>query len=611
MLCRSRNCQHLNLNANIEHSIPIVVAAVVFIYLHRRHVKRLRAEDANDPHKSLDFGWDPVSQKKVKGKAESKIDKKLPEMSVVEFGSGKDSGRPRGMSMDMDLGSPYVLPPGLHGSRESLHSLSRTMHSQDDRYRPATTYVPNESSSLHSSNTRRGRDDSSINTGSSSIAKRSPKDDMSADLLGNAQKMSRSQPPLNRIPDVPQIKMPEAALESPPKALPSTPATPSSAGLSPSAPLMGSRDSYVAGDEGGLRRSNTYLGQYISSGTNVAGASNSDLLNQKDGKTEIATSKELPNPPPASIHTTNRKAPPAIIDTEAAQSQVVRPPRQQSLHASQQPPMIPNFDDGSNDYGEAFHIEPPSPHRSQEAQYQVNRRSSQVYVPSLNEQNLGVGDSTGFDVRRLSMGMRPLPDVDPMDHPETRANRIRSFYKEYFDESKLPAAPAGGYYEDYDQDYLGERATYYDPVSGQYITDSAQPPRQQYAEPYGRRAMTPPPRVAGGRRHAATMSGSSRLMPPGPRAYSSASGRFGPSGRGMPKKNQPPPAPLRVIPSPHLLKEDAFALPIDFAPPISAKERQAGRPESPRGGIRPYSPNVPAFAPLQSSFDDLAVMPSP
>ena len=434
---------------------------------------------------------------------------------------------------------------------------------------------------------------------------------MNANLLGNAQKMSKSQPPLNRIPDVPQIKMPEAAKTSPPKALPATPATPSSAGLSPNAPLLDNRDSYVAGDEGGLRRSNTYLGQYISSGANGANASTTDLLSQKGGNTESATSKELPpSPPGASLHTSNRKSPPEIINTEAAQSQAMRPPRQQSLHASQQPSLAQNFYDDTEDYAEPFNVVPPSPRRSQEAAYYDGHDPSQDYAPH-DEQNLGFEESAGFDVRRLSMGMRPLPAVDPTDNPETRANRIRSFYKEYFDESKQAAAPAGGYYEDYDQDYLGEGATYYDPVSGQFVTAGPKYPQQQYAEPYGRRAMTPPPRVGGGRRHAATMSGSSRLMPPGPRAYSSASGRFGPSGRGMPKKNQPPPAPLRVIPSPHLLKEDAFALPIDFAPPTSARERQAGRPESPRGGIRPFSPNVPAFAPLQSSFDDLAVMPSP
>ncbi|KAH0309036.1 hypothetical protein KCU71_g8532, partial [Aureobasidium melanogenum] len=45
-----------------------------------------------------------------------------------------------------------------------------------------------------------------------------------------------------------------------------------------------------------------------------------------------------------------------------------------------------------------------------------------------------------------------------------------------------------------------------------------------------------------------------------------------------------------------------------FAPPVSYRDRQAGRtPDSPS---RPYSPSVRAFTPLVTSFDDLAVIPS-
>jgi hypothetical protein len=70
---------------------------------------------------------------------------------------------------------------------------------------------------------------------------------------------------------------------------------------------------------------------------------------------------------------------------------------------------------------------------------------------------------------------------------------------------------------------------------------------------------------------------------------------------------------LNVLPTPHMLKDDSFALfnSMDFAPPTSARERQAGRPESPRGGRIPYSPIVPAHVPLASSFVEIAAMPSP
>ncbi len=50
----------------------------------------------------------------------------------------------------------------------------------------------------------------------------------------------------------------------------------------------------------------------------------------------------------------------------------------------------------------------------------------------------------------------------------------------------------------------------------------------------------------------------------------------------------------------------------DFAPPVSYRDRQNGmRPDSPLGAPRPFSPAVRPHTPLASSYDDLAVMPSP
>jgi hypothetical protein len=128
--------------------------------------------------------------------------------------------------------------------------------------------------------------------------------------------------------------------------------------------------------------------------------------------------------------------------------------------------------------------------------------------------------------------------------------------------------------------------------------------------------MTPPPRAPprfqGAARHMASGSiggYSERFQPPGPRAFSSASGRF-PGARG-PRKPAPPPSPLNVLPSPHLLKDDAIMTAIDFAPGSSFKDQRDGRPETPLGGVRPYSPMVRAHTPLVSVFDDLAPMPSP
>ena len=500
--------------------------------------------------------------------------------------------------MDMDVGSPYLLPPGLQGSRESLHSMSRTIHSHEDRYRPATTSVPNDDLSLHSSKTRRVGDDSSSHAGSGSM-RRGQRDDLQQGLLGNAQRMSSSMPPVDRRP-VPEIQAPEPALGVPRKALPTTSSTPTGRGLSPNPPITDARDSYQIGDD--MRKSNNYLGAFIHSREPSA-----EITSPKSEESGFATPRETPATPSSDIEQIGkRKSPPPAITTSADPS---RPLRQQPSRASTQASIEHNFLDESSDYGEAVKVTPASPHGTHKDHRGSDRGSSQEYMPPIHEYGLGVSEGNfGYDVRRLSMGLRPLPPDDPSDNPEQRANRIRSFYKEYFDDSK-PAQPATGYYEDYDENYLGDEAIW-DPNSDQFVTPGGPPYAPPYADPYARRAMTPPPRV-GGRRHAATMSGSSRLMPPGPRAFSSASDRFGPPGRAPPKKKIPPPAALRVLPTPHLLKEDAFALPIDFAPPTSARDRQAGWPESPRGGFRPYSPSVRPHTPLARSYDDLAVMPSP
>ena len=214
------------------------------------------------------------------------------------------------------------------------------------------------------------------------------------------------------------------------------------------------------------------------------------------------------------------------------------------------------------------------------------------------------------DPRRLSASMRPLPPEDPADNAEQRANRIRSFYKEYFDDSK-PGAEQGGfadYYEDYNQEFLNE-ATIWDPETGQFVAAGA-----PYGEPVHRGAMTPPPRGPprfrgpGGHRYT---SSSGHSHGPRGRAQSSASNRH-PGARGRPVKKLPPPKPLNNLPTPHLLKDDLTTMPVaEFAPPPSMRERVQGRSASPSLEQRPYSPPVRAFTPLKSAFNELSVMPSP
>jgi hypothetical protein len=280
------------------------------------------------------------------------------------------------------------------------------------------------------------------------------------------------------------------------------------------------------------------------------------------------------------------------------------------------------------------------------------------------------------DTRRLSVGVRPLPSDELLDteDPETRANRIRSFYKEYFEDSgpkpDVPELPqqhfanqqrrnqqqgnqgpgSVNYHEDYDGHYGGHGAAdpYYDPDSNAFV--------MPYAQPVARRAMTPPPsgsRFQGPRGPPGPPRGFHGSMggmgPPGPRGMgmgngsrpgSGASNQYGPprpgssmsqgtwgnrpragssmsglgGGRnGAPKKPLPPPSILNTLPTPSKLKDDNFALfnSLDFAPPERIQDRARGRSQSPMGERRPYQVNVPAHSPLVNAFEELPSLPSP
>ena len=585
--------------ADFKSSIPLVVAIVVFFILHRRHVRKLRQEDANDPHKSLDFGMDPSQTQTASGK-NGKMG--ISEAPMMDLGVEKSLRRERGMSMD--VGSPYLLPPGLQSSRESLHSLSRTVHNGDDRYRPATTLTSDESSSLPKGQGM--ADDSSSYAGSGVSGRGYGSDNMTQNLLASAQSISQSAPPAQRsLPvnksNIPEIRMSETERQVTRKP---SPAIGNTSSLSPLAP-PDTRDSYMGKESAELRKSNNYLGHLIHSREPSA-----DLLSQSQNS--AAKNSPLDSSPSATLQrTASRKSPPPPINT---MSEASRPPRLQSLKASIEPIYQGKFSDDAGDYGKALNVTPPSSTQtSEQSRYNDNHKLASEVKPLQDGYTLGAAKTPmlNYDVRRLSMGFRPLPPDDPTDNPEQRANRIRSFYKEYFDDSRPgPAqAPAGTYVEDYDSGYLGDGAIF-DPTSGQLVV--AQP---QFSEPYTRRAMTPPPRAPprfqGPARHHATLSGGGRFVKPGARAFSSASSHLSPSNRSSSRKALPTPGPLRILPSPHLLKEDSFVLPIDYAPPNSFRDRQAGRPESPRGGMRPYSPMLPAHLPLASSFDDLSIMPSP
>lgn len=591
--------------------IPLVGALVLFFFLHRRHLRKQKEEDNDNRHASMDFGLGDVPQPGRTRKAPGSIP------AVY----GEKGGKQRQLSMDMDINSPYILPPQLHNSQESLRSMSRNFHHEnEDPYRPVTQYYQGDSSSIRSA--KPGKDGSSVYTGSSHAPSRLQEFGTSTNLLSNAEGMPQSTPPTTGFTPPPrQGSLPQKTpamnstqqLDEPaPPPYPvepiqahvqnssstrnSPPSTTTPATLAPASTTQ-DRDSYASNGDRALRLSNNYLGSFI---------------NARDTSPEPSQSN-----PTDQAHTQSKRVSPPL-NTLPSNPRPVRKESMNAAHVQQET----TFVDDENNYGNGFQVTPPSPKGNNSEMMRGQRYSMDVPPEEFSQAGLG---APGFDARRLSMGFRPLPPdaITESDDPELRANRIRSFYKEYFDESK--PAPRGQYYEDYDESYLGDNVAYYDPAQNNFV--------MPYAQPVTRRAMTPPPRgtprfqgqgqprgrqgsvgamstsgmSAGGMRGRAPQMYPPGPYPQGPKAYSSASGREGP------RRPMPPPAALNTLPTPSKLKDDSFGIfnAMEFAPPPTFRDRVAGRSESPLGERRPYSPSVSAFNPTVSAFDELAPVPSP
>ncbi|EEH17124.1 hypothetical protein PABG_07211 [Paracoccidioides brasiliensis Pb03] len=605
--------------------IPLTVAIIVLIFLHRRHIKKLRNEDANDKHKSLDFGLDDVPPSGKKGAKHRKGGMKMTSSEAEKSICRND----RGLSLDITMTSPYLLPPTLHGSRESLHSLSRS-HTNDDKYHTATAFSPTDNGSVRSfrNNFNHGTDDSSSFTGASS--RRGHGDDMNVNLLKNVQRISRASPPppLSQLETGPpkgdhlhlvrtttnqsQVESPKSTPVSGRSAVPSPPrASNPSNSLPP-------HDHKSASD---LRESNDYLGARIQRGSTP----------KNPHRSQSPPTHVVPQHTGNSLNTDSSCTPPSPSMAIPVADNNLLPSNSQSQAQAAPRISLPSYDDDDDrsDYGDEqrkstfvlpqLNVEPAAESSTPQPADRKYRLSTMYGLP----------DDQGyqFDTRRLTIGIRPLPPEDPSDNPEQRASRIRSFYKEYFDDTK--PAPNGEYYEDYGpEDYREDRV--YDPALNPYASDPYDgsyhgefypPGPPPFAQLIGRRAMTPPPNFHPHpyppRQHGASSAfgfgpthrsfSSVSGGDPGPRAFSSISNRP----PVMRRKPAAPPAPLHELPTPHKLKDNSMVLPIDFAPAPNSKERRQGRSETPLGGLRPFVRVIPAHMPLASSYDDLAAMPSP
>jgi hypothetical protein len=620
--------------------IPLVGAFVVFLFLHRRHKKKLKKEDEDDPHKALDFGLDenPGNEKPSKKGRKAK-GANIPQMSANDAVASVHPRLERGLSMDLDITNPYLLPPGLESSRESLHSLSRTLNTGDDKYR-SINFIPNDGSQSYPSSLRSPVGDD----GSSMTASSTRRFDGNANqnLLKHAQRISGSQ----------SRNQSGSATDREPLA------PPKSNNLA--APGNGvPRDSYMStnssiGPTAAIRASNNYLGQFISGGMT------DDKENGLVG--EHNTPPRVPEKSLDKDNTANRRsmgpgyAPTQSQKEESAtshdaatlpQHEDTREPGIPSMNFSNTPPLSQDFslpainmDDYQsgqnhpqsnppNQHGNNLRPEsdalPNSDERRETRQptlpvlglpHLAEHEQQQPVAPEQPEEEDYYDDyydyeeEIGYDPHRLTaMGERPLPPDDPSEDPEQRANRIRSFYKEYFDDSskptRMPSKPSRQDYYDGSENYAYDG---YD-VNHYYDDQGSYPAARNQSRGPSRQARFTGPEG----RHRATFSAGSFQPGQSPRAFSSASGRYGPPGRrGPPKKTIPAPKPLMTLPTPHMMKDDSFLthMPIDYAPPGAFKGQRAGTPDSLRGEMKPYKAQR-AHIPLASSFDDLAAMPSP
>lgn len=602
--------------------VPLAIAVVVMIFLHRRHVRKLRQEDAEDKHGSLDFGLGEGRRpQKSKSRWKKQPPPPPPEMAMADARNALRTER--GMSIDMGH-NPYLLPPGLNHSRESLHSMSRSQRLGDDKYQ-RTDFIPDDGS-IRSPSVRRHGDDSSSYSGSTRFRNDT---DSNRSLIHGAHGLpSRPTPPSKVYSPTPAERT----------------ASPNPTNLLAPAAQDG-RESMVS-TTAALRASNNYLGAYIRGGTSDQQVKEDEKDDPETQAPYVVTEREVAETPKSEARATPAPLPAIVMNepplefgrlseysdhpaaTVETQDEPQRPARTASMPLDREP-ALPQFSvmdyDSQNTTpqdqsrepstygfpsGQAYTPEdrsretstygtsqqPSAAHSREQSQAQHAQHyddESDYYDP---EDTYSVyddyADELGHDPRRLTMGTRPLPPDDPTDNPEQRANRIRSFYKEYFDESGKPGGGNVAQYYDGSEDFYDDY----------YYED------EQYYPPRGMSA-------AGGR-HRAMSNGS--YMRPGPRAFSSASGRYGmPPPRGAPKK-QPKrriaaPVTLNALPTPHKLKDDSFLIdhPLDFEPPEKGRFQRAGTPGSPGGRQSPFSANGRAFTPLQSSYDDLAALPSP
>lgn len=573
---------------NLRHSAAFVIAFFVLIYLHRRNKQKQKLEDNDAKYKSMDFGMG------VGGGAGKKRRSKF-------FGGDEKPSHAKGLSMDMNLSSPYLLPPDIQQSRESLRSLAKTLHgSEADPYRHIDSFVSNDAASMRSF--PRGADRSS-NTPSK---------------LGGQPLPRQKSFPTAPLPQAPGAIKERESSRMAPEMLPPASAPPSKTEFRFTDDDSAAPPQIQHVDMPAMPEIQEPAPVAQRDAPSISRPPSTDPASIARERNSFRDSSALPA---ADLHHGQADGL-GIMDPEANVEQTplsLRPGRKDAPHVVSEVPSVYEYTETISQYDDHHEGDDEPRGRQMNDKPRENPEPAGLGVPKQNN-------------KRLSVGLRPLPPSDYLasEDPEFRANRIRSFYKEYFDDSNeqrppMPQPQSAEYVEDYDSNYMGD-AAYFDPESNAFV--------MPYAQPVTRRAMTPPPSnrrpmprpgpgprrgppgpsaMGPGQRPRAGSVMSARFAAPSPRPGSSASARMG-RGTPGPKRPLPPPVILSTLPTPSKLRDDSFAImgAIEFAPPPTLRDQAAGRSQSPLGERRPYQLNTPvAASPLFSSFDDMAALPSP
>ncbi|KAG7122848.1 hypothetical protein HYQ44_003746 [Verticillium longisporum] len=552
--------------------IPIVAIMSVLYYLHRRGIKKQRMEEASDPTMSLDFGINDDKMGRG-GKRKSVFREKMLNL---------DHKHRAQVSMDMNLSSPYLLPPALQGSKQSLHSLARNLHDDDDPYRPVNQYGSEVGSIRSYRPEKEGRAGSSVYTGSTE--------------RGSSLHSSTHPPRQNSLPKPPP-------LTADPFATPTGARTPQLE-TSPISPTGGSLPHAIIPEIGTV----SYAEDFDDSDRNVshvpdvtqpAPVAQRDARRVSSGASQPSWNEPAAQFPDPAAHQVHNSAPtlqspvlPEIgvglglheMNFEAPPQTFNGLPSGPAVHKPDQAGVLPavmpdgpmEFDDRDGPHGQQ------SQNYADYEQYEERGRSTQRRSMRGNfreSRALGLGVPQQ-DNKRLSVGLRPLPpnEVMEFEDPEERANRIRSFYKEYFDDSKPPGEhnmppphhQQGGpqYYEDYDAGYGGGNDAFYDPASNSFLRDDNMAllgaidfaPPESYEDRQRGRSQSP--------------AGERRPFAPKVPIASPLVSSF---------------EEMAAIPSPHLLRKSSTFTALDFAPPRKFQNEDnmsdAGSIRSNRSGI--------------------------